>query len=188
MRADVQKIFKKTPCDKQVMMFSATLPEDTKVVCKKFMRKPVEIIVKEENKEHLEKLQQFYVKLKEEIKGDLACLVLCHTRELAYQISKEFLRFCKGFTEEINKNMKTCLLIGGDNEKEQVKALKSNPKIIIGTPGRILALTKRNALNLNNIQVFVIDECDKMLNALGKFKYLINILKNNILSVFRYES
>ena len=61
MRADVQKIFKKTPCDKQVMMFTATLPEDTKVVCKKFMRKPVEIIVKEENKEHLEKLQQFYV-------------------------------------------------------------------------------------------------------------------------------
>ena len=62
MRADVQKIFKKTPCDKQVMMFSATLPEETKVVCKKFMRKPVEVIVNEEGKEHLEKLQQFYVK------------------------------------------------------------------------------------------------------------------------------
>ena len=69
MRADVQKIFKKTPCDKQVMMFSATLPDETKEVCKKFMRKPVEIIVKEENKEHLEKLQQFYVKLKDEEKN-----------------------------------------------------------------------------------------------------------------------
>ena len=69
MRADVQKIFKKTPCDKQVMMFSATLPDETKEVCKKFMRKPVEIIVKEENKEHLEKLQQFYVKLKDEEKS-----------------------------------------------------------------------------------------------------------------------
>ena len=122
--------------------------------------------------------------LKEEIKGDISCLVLCHTRELAYQISKEFLRFCKGFTEEINKNMKTCLLIGGDNEKDQIKTLKTNPKIIIGTPGRILALTKRNHLNLNNIQVFVIDECDKMLNALGKFKFLINI----IIYIFRYES
>jgi superfamily II DNA/RNA helicase len=104
--------------------------------------------------------------LKEEIKGDLSCLVLCHTRELAYQISKEFYRFCKGFTPEISKNMKTCLLIGGDSEKNQIKDLKTNPKIIIGTPGRILALTKRNALNLNNIQIFVIDECDKMLNAL----------------------
>ena len=69
MRADVQRIFKKTPADKQVMMFSATLPDETKDVCKKFMRKPVEIIVKEENKEHLEKLQQFYVKLKEEEKS-----------------------------------------------------------------------------------------------------------------------
>ena len=69
MRGDVQKIFKKTPVDKQVMMFSATLPEETKIVCKKFMRKPVEIIVKEENKEHLEKLQQFYVKLNEDEKN-----------------------------------------------------------------------------------------------------------------------
>ena len=96
--------------------------------------------------------------LKEEIKGDLACLVLCHTRELAYQISKEFQRFCKGFTEEINKNMKTVLIIGGDDEKEQIRELKNKPKIIIGTPGRILSLTKRNSLNLGNIQIFVIDE------------------------------
>ena len=69
MRGDVQRIFKKTPVDKQVMMFTATLPEETKIVCKKFMRKPVEIIVKEENKEHLEKLQQFYVKLNEDEKN-----------------------------------------------------------------------------------------------------------------------
>ena len=107
--------------------------------------------------------------LKEEIKGDLACLVLCHTRELAYQISKEFQRFSKGFTDEIKKNMQTILIIGGDDEKDQIKELKNKPKIIIGTPGRILSLTKRNALNLSNIQIFVIDECDKMLNALGKF-------------------
>ena len=59
MRGDVQRIFKKTPVDKQVMMFTATLPEETKIVCKKFMRKPVEIIVKEENKEHLESSNNF---------------------------------------------------------------------------------------------------------------------------------
>ena len=69
MRNDVQKIFTKTSPNKQVMMFSATLPDETKDVCKRFMRKPVEIIVQEENKEHLEKLQQFYVKLKEEEKN-----------------------------------------------------------------------------------------------------------------------
>ena len=69
MRADVQRIFKKTPVKKQVMMFTATLPEDTKTVCKKYMRNPVEVIVKEENKEHLEKLQQFYVKLNDKEKN-----------------------------------------------------------------------------------------------------------------------
>ena len=102
--------------------------------------------------------------LKKEIKGELSCLILCHTRELAYQISKEFARFSIGL------EIKTCLLIGGDNEKNQAKELKEKPipNIIIGTPGRILSLTKKNVLNLNNIQAFVIDECDKMLNALGK--------------------
>jgi len=98
--------------------------------------------------------------LKQEIKGELSCLVLCHTRELAYQISKEFARFSKDL------NIKTCLLIGGDNEKTQIDDLKNKPVVVIGTPGRILSLSKKNHLNLNNIQVFVIDECDKMLNAL----------------------
>jgi len=99
--------------------------------------------------------------LKQEIKGEFSCLVLCHTRELAYQISKEFARFSK------NLNIKTGLIIGGDNEKSQIQDLKNNkPQVIIGTPGRILSLTKKNQLNLKNIQAFIIDECDKMLNAL----------------------
>jgi superfamily II DNA/RNA helicase len=98
--------------------------------------------------------------LKKEIKGEISCLVLCHTRELAYQISKEFARFSKDL------DIKTCLLIGGDNEKNQIQELKNKPVVIIGTPGRILSLTKKKHLDLDNIQVFVIDECDKMLNAL----------------------
>ena len=100
--------------------------------------------------------------LKQEIKGEFSCLVLCHTRELAYQISKEFARFSK------NLNIKTGLIIGGDNEKSQIQELKNKQNIIIGTPGRILSLIKKKKLNLDNIQAFVIDECDKMLNALGK--------------------
>ena len=117
--------------------------------------------------------------LKQEIKGELSCLVLCHTRELAYQISKEFARFSKDL------NIKTCLLIGGDNEKNQIQELKNKPVVIIGTPGRILSLTKKKQLNLDNIQVFVIDECDKMLNALGKFIYFyfILLLKNRYASI-----
>ena len=104
--------------------------------------------------------------LKEEIKGEYSCLVLCHTRELAYQISKEFARFSKGL------NIKTCLIFGGVAEKEQIDLLKEKPNIIIGTPGRLLSLIKKKALDLKNIQAFVLDECDKMLNALGKFLYI----------------
>lgn len=119
--------------------------------------------------------------LKGEIKGDYSCIVLCHTRELAYQISKEFARFSKGL-----ENIKTCLIFGGVAEKEQITDLKEKkPNIIIGTPGRLLSLIKKKALDLNNIQAFVLDECDKMLNALGKlFNFFIKkknfskILKN----------
>ena len=103
--------------------------------------------------------------LKQEIKGDLSCLVLCHTRELAYQITKEVNRFSPGMHE-----IKPCLLIGGEKESDQLNELKSKPRpnILIGTPGRFFALIKRKQLDLNNIQIFVIDECDKMLGSLGK--------------------
>ena len=103
--------------------------------------------------------------LKKEINNELSCLVICHTRELAYQISKEFSRFSKDL------DIKTCLLIGGDPEKPQINDLKNNPAVIIGTPGRLLSLIRKRHLNLSKIQIFVIDECDKMLNALGKFLF-----------------
>ena len=42
MRSDVQAIFKNTPVEKQVMMFSATLPKDIREVCRKFMKNPID--------------------------------------------------------------------------------------------------------------------------------------------------
>jgi ATP-dependent RNA helicase UAP56/SUB2 len=69
MRADVQQIFKSTPVKKQVMMFSATLPKEVREVCRKFMNKPHEVLVDNENKLTLEGLQQYYVKLNENEKN-----------------------------------------------------------------------------------------------------------------------
>jgi len=69
MRKDVQAIFKMTPMEKQVMMFSATLPKDIRSVCRKFMMKPFEIFVDNEDKLTLHGLQQFYVNLKENEKN-----------------------------------------------------------------------------------------------------------------------
>jgi ATP-dependent RNA helicase UAP56/SUB2 len=64
MRADVQEIFRSTPHEKQVMMFSATLSKEIRPVCKRFTNEPVEIFV-DESKLTLHGLQQFYVKMTE---------------------------------------------------------------------------------------------------------------------------
>jgi len=69
MRSDVQKIFLETPHQKQVMMFSATLDEDVRALCKKFMQSPLEIYVNETSKLTLHGLQQFYVELEESAKN-----------------------------------------------------------------------------------------------------------------------
>jgi ATP-dependent RNA helicase UAP56/SUB2 len=54
---------------------------------------------------------------------------------------------------------------------EHITLLKGvkKPHVIVGTPGRVLALVKRGDLDLGNLQIFVLDECDKMLEEIGKF-------------------
>jgi len=69
MRQDVQAIFKFTPHNKQVMMFSATLSEDTRAVCKRFMHNPREIYINDKAKLTLDGLQQYYVNLDEKAKN-----------------------------------------------------------------------------------------------------------------------
>jgi len=94
--------------------------------------------------------------------SNAACLVLCHTRELAYQICHEFDRFKKYLPQ-----LKTAVFYGGIPVQKHVELLKNDPPhIVIGTPGRILQLSEDKALNLKNIKYFVLDECDSMLESL----------------------
>ena len=65
MRRDVQQIFKKTPHDKQVMMFTATLSTEMKATCRKFMRNPVEVLIENESKLTLHGLKQYYVNVED---------------------------------------------------------------------------------------------------------------------------
>lgn len=65
MRKDIQEIFRATPHQKQVMMFSATLSKEIRPVCKKFCQDPMEIYVDDDTKLTLHGLQQYYVKLQE---------------------------------------------------------------------------------------------------------------------------
>ncbi len=69
MRRDVQEIFRTTPMQKQVMMFSATLSDEIKPICRKFMQNPTEHYVDEDTKLTLHGLQQYYLKLEEREKN-----------------------------------------------------------------------------------------------------------------------
>merc|ERR1712046_139140 len=69
MRRDVQQIFIETPKKKQVMMFSATMEQEVRGICKKFMNEPHEISIDDESKLTLHGLLQYYVKLQEKEKN-----------------------------------------------------------------------------------------------------------------------
>eukprot|EP01156_Anaeramoeba_ignava_P021841 Anaeramoba_ignava/c19827_g1_i1.p3 GENE.c19827_g1_i1~~c19827_g1_i1.p3 ORF type:complete len:221 (-),score=57.12 c19827_g1_i1:1012-1674(-) len=69
MRADVQQIFRQTPHHKQVMMFSATLPKEIRIVCKKFMHSPTEIFIDDDTKLTLHGLRQHFLNLDEKEKS-----------------------------------------------------------------------------------------------------------------------
>lgn len=94
----------------------------------------------------------------------VSVLVMCHTRELAFQISKEYERFSKYMP-----TVKVAVFFGGMSIKKDEDVLKKScPHIVVGTPGRILALVRNKTLNLKNVKHFVLDECDKMLEQLGE--------------------
>lgn len=95
--------------------------------------------------------------------GEVSVVVLCHTRELAYQIKNEYDRFSKYLPDA-----RTSVFYGGVSiakDKELLKDPERTPNIVVGTPGRLDALIREKALKLDNIRTFVVDECDKVLEA-----------------------
>ncbi|KAM0916021.1 hypothetical protein ACQ4PT_010456 [Festuca glaucescens] len=107
------------------------------------------------------------------VAGQVAALVLCHTRELAYQICNEFERFSKYLPET-----KVAVFYGGVHIKNHKDLLKNEcPHIVVGTPGRILALARDKDLPLKNVRHFILDECDKMLDSLDMRRDVQEIFK-----------
>jgi len=107
------------------------------------------------------------------VDGEIAALVMCHTRELAYQIAKEYERFSKYMS-----SVKVGVFFGGMNISKDEETLKNNcPHIVVGTPGRILALVKSKKLNLKNLKHFILDECDQMLEQLDMRKDVQEIFR-----------
>lgn len=115
--------------------------------------------------------------------GEISVLVMCHTRDLAYQIKHEYDRFSKYM-----ENVRTAVFFGGmplANDEKLLKDKSTCPHIVVGTPGRIMDLMglstgsqrKGARLDLSKIKAFVLDECDKMLEKVD--------MRSDVQKIFR---
>lgn len=102
---------------------------------------------------------------------DVQGLVVTPTRELAMQVAEELTRLGEF------KKITALPVYGGQEMFKQIKALKKNPHIIVGTPGRLLDHLRRRTIRLGNLQTAVLDEADEMLN-MGFIEDIEKILEN----------
>ncbi|KTF84134.1 hypothetical protein cypCar_00031578 [Cyprinus carpio] len=90
----------------------------------------------------------------EPVTGQVSVLVMCLTRELAFQISKEYERFSKYMP-----SVKVAVFFGGLSIKKDEELLKKeSPHVVVGTTGRVLALSRNKSLNLRHIKHFILDK------------------------------
>ena len=97
-------------------------------------------------------------------------LVLCPTRELGQQIAKQLFKFTK-YTDKIF----TEAVYGGPQIDKQISALKRPTHIVVATPGRLIDLVRRKAVDIRNVKTVILDEADEML-SMGFKKELDEIL------------
>lgn len=105
-------------------------------------------------------------------RGVVQGLILCPTRELGQQVAKQLFKFTK-YTDKIF----TEAVYGGARIEQQIKALKRPTHIVVATPGRLIDLVERKAVDLSNVKTVVLDEADEML-SMGFKKELDTILES----------
>ena len=97
-------------------------------------------------------------------------LVLCPTRELCLQISKDLEKFAKYMD-----GVRVVAVYGGANISDQLRQIRRGVQIVVATPGRMLDIIGRNAIDFSNVNYVVLDEADEMLN-MGFQEDINNIL------------
>ena len=105
-----------------------------------------------------------------ECKGIPQSIILCPTRELAVQVAEE-LEILQG-----KKGLQIIPIYGGTDIEKQSKILKNGCDIVVGTPGRVIDMAKRDHLNLEQISIFCLDEADRMLD-MGFFPDILWIIE-----------
>ena len=103
-------------------------------------------------------IQQLDYSLNREQKRKIKALILTPTRELAIQIGESIKDYAQ-FTQ-----IRHVVIYGGVNQRPQVEKLRRGIDILVATPGRLLDLIQQKHISLNNIQHFVLDEADRMLD------------------------
>jgi ATP-dependent RNA helicase RhlE len=103
---------------------------------------------------------QLWAEQNYEGKAKIRVLVLTPTRELALQVSQSFIMFSQNFT----KKPKLVSIIGGQSIGEQLLDIQKGCDIVVATTGRLIDILDKKQLNLSNLDFFVLDEADKMLD------------------------
>jgi len=86
-------------------------------------------------------------------------LILCPTRELCLQITNDIKNYAKNM-----KNVQVVAVYGGANISDQLRQIKRGVQIVVATPGRMLDIINRKAIDFTQVQFVVLDEADEMLN------------------------
>jgi len=90
---------------------------------------------------------------------NVQAIVMCPTRELAVQVTGEFIKLAKFI-----KGVHITPVYGGQPISRQIKQIKSGTQIVVGTPGRVIDHLKRGTLHLQDLKMVILDEADEMLN------------------------
>lgn len=107
----------------------------------------------------------------DDTKNETQAVVLAHTRELALQIESVITNLSQYMNISIN------LSVGGTTVRNNIDELLKNPQIVIGTPGRVLDMINKKALDTRGLRIMVLDEADEMLSK---------IFSNQIYDIFRF--
>ncbi len=104
-------------------------------------------------------LQNIFLNTKSDTQDhQLKALILTPTRELALQIDESFSAYSQF------SNIKNTVVYGGVKQSKQVKALREGVNVLVATPGRLLDLMRQGHVRLHDIEYFVLDEADQMLD------------------------
>tara|TARA_B110000967_G_scaffold208100_1_gene259227 strand:+ start:1471 stop:2757 length:1287 start_codon:yes stop_codon:yes gene_type:complete len=103
-------------------------------------------------------------------KRQIRALILSPTRELAAQIDERFSVYSKYI------DMRHKVIFGGVSQKPQVQSLRKGIDVLVATPGRLLDLMQQGHIHLNNVEFFILDEADRMLD-MGFIRDIKKILK-----------